>query len=326
MTARNSSAFRIQRSELAVPATSARFFAKAAASPADAVFLDLEDAVAPHMKDEARAAAVRALKEHDWGGKTMVVRINALDTRWAFHDIVDLATHAPRLDLILAPKISGADDIRFIDRLLSLLEQQAPRAKPIGVEALIETAKGVAHVEEIAASSERLEALIFGVGDYSVDMRTQDRVFGKTNPNYAMDGDTGTVRHVNDQWHFALARIANACRAYGLRPIDGPFADFGDVEGYRASAERSRALGFEGKWAIHPSQVALANEIYSPTADELSWAENIFDVLDKSNRQGNGAVAFGGVLIDMAHHKVASYIVDRAKRIAQVSSSNGGAA
>ena len=310
---------RLQRSELAVPATSPRFFAKAAAGDADVVFLDLEDAIAPTMKEEARKGAVQALVEHDWGRKTMAVRVNGLDTPWALRDITEVVLDAPRLDLILLPKASSAADVQFVDQLLTLLEREAPRDKRIGIEVLIETAKGVAHVEEIAASSPRLEAMIFGVGDYSVDMRTLDRVFGKVNPRYAVDTplpDGRRAEHVNDQWHFALARIANACRAYGLRPIDGPYADYGDPAGYRAAAERSRALGFEGKWAIHPSQVELANAIYSPTAGEQAWATQTIATLDASNRSGQGAVGVGNVLVDMAHHKVASYILLRAEAIA----------
>jgi malyl-CoA/(S)-citramalyl-CoA lyase len=313
-------ASRLQRSELAVPATSARFFAKAAASPADAIFLDLEDAIAPGMKDEARAGAVRALVEHDWGRKTVAVRINGLDTPWALRDLMEIVPRAPRLDLILVPKVGSAGDVQFVDRVLSFLECETPRDRPVGIEVLIETAKGVSRAEEIAASSPRLEAMIFGVGDYSVDMRTFDRVFGKVNPGYAMDAvlaEGGRIGHVNDPWHFALARIANACRACGLRPIDGPYADYGDPSGYRASAERSRALGFEGKWAIHPSQVELANGVYSPTGEEQEWAARIIDALDASNRDGRGAVGVDNVLVDMAHHKVASYILSRAKRVAE---------
>ena len=319
MSMQQSPTSRLQRSELAVPATSPRFFAKAAAGDADVVFLDLEDAIAPTRKEEARKGAVQALVEHDWGRKTMAVRVNGLDTPWALRDITEVVLGAPRLDLILLPKASSAADVQFVDQLLTLLERETPRDKRIGIEVLIETAKGVAHVEEIAASSPRLEAMIFGVGDYSVDMRTLDLVFGKVNPRYAVDTplpDGRRAAHVNDQWHFALARIANACRAYGLRPIDGPYADYGDPAGYRAAAERSRALGFEGKWAIHPSQVEVANAVYSPTADEQAWATQTIAALEASNRQGQGAVGVGNVLVDMAHHKVASHILRRAQTIA----------
>jgi malyl-CoA/(S)-citramalyl-CoA lyase len=306
---------RLQRSELAVPATRPRFFEKAAEGAADALFLDLEDAVAPGQKHEARARAIEALQQVAWGTKTVAVRVNGLDTPWALQDIADIARQAPRLDLILLPKTSSAADVRFVDQLLTLIERETGREKRIGLEVLIETARGVANVEEIAQASGRLEAMIFGVGDYSIDMRTQDRVFGRPNSRYAVltdaDGDGLRHRHWNDQWHFAMARIANACRAWGLRPIDGPYTDYADAEGYLACAERARALGFEGKWAIHPSQIALANEVFSPSQGDLEWAGRATELLARSTREGQGAVGADGVLFDMAHQKLADYIVQR---------------
>jgi len=306
---------RLQRSELAVPATSPRFFAKAAAGPADTVFLDLEDAVAPAHKDQARAQAIEALQQVDWGGRTVAVRVNGLDTPWALQDIVDVTRQAPRLDLILLPKAGSAFDVRFVDQLLTLIERETCRSKRTGIEVLIETALGVANVEEIAQASDRLEAMIFGVGDYTVDMRTHDRVFGRPSERYAVltdaDAAGGRQRHWNDQWHFAMARIATACRAWGLRPIDGPFTDFGDADGYRAAALRAKALGFEGKWAIHPSQIALANEVFSPSAQELDWAARTTELLERTTQGGQGAVGAKGVLIDMAHLKLADSIVQR---------------
>ena len=306
---------RLQRCELAVPATSPRFFAKAAAGAADALFLDLEDAVAPTHKDQARAQAIEALRDVDWGARTVAVRVNGLDTPWALRDIVEVARHAPRLDLILLPKAGSGADVRFVDQLLTLVERETGRATRIGIEVLIETARGVANVEEIAQASPRLEAMIFGVGDFTVDMRTHDRVFGRPSERYAVltDADAAGVRHRhwNDQWHFAMARIATACRAWGLRPIDGPFTDFGDPDGYRACAQRAKALGFEGKWAIHPSQIELANEVFSPTAQELEWAARTTELLARTTRDGQGAVGAEGVLIDMAHQKLADSIVQR---------------
>jgi malyl-CoA/(S)-citramalyl-CoA lyase len=305
---------RLQRSELAVPATSPRFFAKAAAGAADVIFLDLEDAVAPAKKDEARAQAIAALNDLDWGTKTLAVRVNGLDTPWAAQDILEVARRAPRLDMILLPKAGSAFDVQFVAQLLTLVERETGRAKRTGIEVLIETAKGVAHVEEIAQASDRLEAMIFGVGDYTVEMRTYDEVFGTPSPRYSIltHGEaSGRERHWNDQWHFAMARIANACRAYGLRPIDGPFTDFRDADGYRASALRAAALGFEGKWAIHPSQVELANEVFSPTPAQLAWAARINAVMEKTTAAGQGAVGADGVLVDMAHLKMADAIVER---------------
>ncbi len=304
---------RLQRSELAVPATSVPFFEKAARGPADSIFLDLEDAVAPSRRAEARDNAVRALNEVDWGRKVMSVRVNGLTTPWAISDIIAVA-RCPRLDMILLPKVETAGDVEFLDRLLTGLELERPRERPLGIEILIETTRGLANVEAIAAASPRLEGIIFGVGDYSIELENFDTVFGEPNPDYAVLGRSGTDggRHLNDQWHFALARIANACRAYGLRPIDGPYANYGDADGYRASATRARALGFEGKWAIHPSQVALANEVFSPSTGQIAWARNIAARMEAEAARGSGAVGLDGVLIDRAHVKLAEKILQRA--------------
>jgi malyl-CoA/(S)-citramalyl-CoA lyase len=298
--------FRLQRSELAVPATSEPFFEKAARGPADSLFLDLEDAVAPNRRVEARANAVRALNEVDWGKKTVSVRVNGLTTPWAIADILAVA-RCPRLDMILLPKVETAGDVVFLDRLLTGLELEVPRTQPLGIEILIETTKGLANVEAIAAASPRLEGIIFGVGDYSIELENFDTIFGAPNPEYQVAGAQG------DQWHFALARIANACRAYGLRPIDGPFTNYGDPEAYRASAIRARALGFEGKWAIHPSQVAIANEVFTPSAAQIAWARDIAAKMATAADEGKGAIGLEGVLIDRAHVLLSGKILRRAR-------------
>ncbi|MGH6617330.1 HpcH/HpaI aldolase/citrate lyase family protein [Sphingomonas sp.] len=309
------SGFRLQRSELAVPATSEKFFEKAARGPTDSLFLDLEDAVAPNRRIEARAAAVKALGEVDWGSKTASVRVNGLTTPWAISDILAVAA-CPRLDMILLPKVETAGDVIFLDRLLTGLELETPRARPLGIEILIETTKGLANVEAIAASSPRLEGIIFGVGDYSIELENFDTVFGASNGDYAVlaraEGKP-PEHHWNDQWHFALARIANACRAYGLRPIDGPFTNYGDPDGYRASATRARALGFEGKWAIHPSQVEIANEVFTPSAGQIAWARDIAAKMDAAAGEGKGAIGLEGVLIDRAHVLLSDKILRRAR-------------
>ncbi len=306
---------RIQRSELAVPATSTQFFEKAARGPADSLFLDLEDAVAPQQRLEGRANAVAALNTVDWGNKTVSVRVNGLATQWGLADILAVA-RCPRLDMILLPKVETAGDVVFVDRLLSALELETPRARKLGIEILVETTKGLANVEAIAAASLRLEGIIFGVGDYSIELQNFDLVFGAANPDYAMlarEAGKPAERHWNDQWHFALARIANACRAYGLRPIDGPFANYGDPDGYRESAIRARALGFEGKWAIHPSQVALANEVFTPSSGQIAWATDITRRMEAASREGKGAIGMEGVLIDRAHVLLAGKILRRAR-------------
>jgi malyl-CoA/(S)-citramalyl-CoA lyase len=306
---------RLQRSELAVPATSPHFFEKAARGHADVIFLDLEDAVSNDKKDRARTLAVEALNDIDWGDKTMAVRVNALDTPWAYRDIIAVAEKCPRLDMILLPKPAVAADIYVVETLLNGIEATIGRRDPIGIEALIETAEGLCNVESIASASDRLEALIFGVGDFTLSVQARDPLTGGPNPRYSVltgtDEDGQRARHWNDPWHFALARIVTACRAYGLRAIDGPFGDVRDEAGYRASAMRASALGFEGKWAIHPSQCQPANEVFSPDPSELVWAEQVTAAMAKAEGEGAGAVLVDGKLADLAHLKMVRTIMDR---------------
>jgi malyl-CoA/(S)-citramalyl-CoA lyase len=312
--------FRLQRSELAVPATSPHFFPKAAKGDADVIFLDLEDAVAPEQKIKARENAIEALNQMDWGDKTVAVRVNGLDTPWAFRDILDIGLKCPRLDMIMLPKTGTPFDVQYVDTLLGQIEQDVKRKEPFGLEVLIETALGMSNVEAIAASSERLEAMIFGVGDYSVSMQTGDVLFGSAVAKYSIltaPNERGErERHWNDKWHFALARMANACRAYGLRAIDGPYVDYADTDGYRACAERSAVLGLEGKWAIHPSQVAIANEVYSPSQELLEWSGRLVTAMNEAVGQGRGAASLDGKMIDMAHFKVAENIARKREAIA----------
>lgn len=301
---------RPQRSELSVPASSARFFRKAAAGDADAVVLDLEDGVAADRKDAARAAAIEALGGIDWGRKTVSVRVNGIGTPWCHHDIVEVAAACPRLDRIVLPKCNEAFDVRFVAALLDGIEQARGGDTRIGIAALVETPKGVGRVEEIAAAHQRLEAVIFGLGDYMAEMRTPDRTVGVPNPDYAMPADPAP--HLNDQWHYALARIANACRAAGVRPIDAVYADYRDEAGLRASARRSRALGFDGKWAIHPDQVVPINEVFSPDAARVAWARRVLAVLEHAGTAGDGAVGEDGTMVDAVHARMARQILREA--------------
>ncbi len=310
---------RLQRSELAVPASSPHFFEKAARGDADVIFLDLEDAVSNDKKDRARDMAVQALNEIDWGDKTMAVRVNSLDTPWAYRDIIAVAERCPRLDMILLPKAGVAADIYVVETLLNGIEATIGRHTPIGIEALIETALGLSNVESIAAASPRLEALIFGVGDFTLSVQARDPLTGGPNPRYSVltapEADGSRSRHWGDPWHFALARIVTACRAHGLRAIDGPFGDVGDPDGYRASCLRSSALGFEGKWAIHPSQAPIANEVFSPDPTEVEWAVKVTQAMQEAEAAGNGAVLVDGRLVDLAHLKMVDVILARQKRI-----------
>lgn len=302
---------RPQRSELSVPATSSWFFAKAAAGAADAVVLDLEDGVAEGRKDAARDAAIEAANTVDWGGKTLSVRVNAIGTPWCHRDIVEVATACPRLDRIVLPKAEEAFDVRFVAALLDGIERaRGGEGRRIGISALVETPKGVARTDEIAAAHPRLETVIFGLGDYMAEMRTPDGTVGLPNPDYAVPAEP--TPHLNDQWHYALARIANACRAAGIRPIDAVYADYRDEAGLRAAARRSRALGFDGKWAIHPDQVAPINEVFSPDLARVEWARRTLALLERSAAAGAGAAGEDGTMVDAAHARMARHVLRQA--------------
>ncbi len=298
---------RLQRSELAVPGSQPALFTKAADSDADVVFLDLEDAVAPADKEQARRNVINTLLELDWRerGKTVCVRINGIDTHYMYRDVVDVVEQAGhRLDILLVPKVGVPADVYLVDALLTQIEEARGIPHRIGIEALIETALGMAHVEAVAQSSRRLEALHFGVADFAASVRARTVSIGGLNPDYP-----------GDQWHAAIARMVTACRAFGLRAIDGPYGDFKDAEGYCAAAQRAAALGCEGKWAIHPSQIALANEVFSPPPAEVARARRILEALEEAARGGRGAAALDGRLIDAASARMANNIVQIAEAI-----------
>jgi citrate lyase subunit beta/citryl-CoA lyase len=287
-------------------------FTKASQCEADFVFLDCEDAVVPDDKPQARKNIIEALNDLDWSGKTMSVRINGLDTHYAYRDIVDIVEQAGQhLQTILIPKVGTAADVYAVDMMVTQIEQAVGIKHRIGLECLIETALGGANVMSIAQASPRLEALHFGVADYAASMRARTTNIGGLNPDYQCDGALG------DQWHSALVQIATACRAFGLRAIDGPFGDFNDPDGYRAAARRVAALGYEGKWAIHPSQIALANEIMSPPEKEVERARRILEALDEAAKAGKGAAQLDGKMIDIASERMARGILQQAEQISQ---------
>jgi citrate lyase subunit beta/citryl-CoA lyase len=306
-----SSVSRVQRCELAVPGSSPEMFEKALKSGVDFIFLDLEDAVAPDDKLQARKNVIAAINDLDWKGHgiTVSVRINGLDTQYMVRDVVDLVEQAgSKIDTILIPKVGVYADVYMVEAMLSQLETQQGLKNKIGIEALIETALGMANVEDIAkqgALGGRLEALHFGVADYAASNRARTVNIGGLNPDYP-----------GDQWHFALSRMTVACRAYGLRPIDGPFGDIKDPEGYIAGAKRAAALGCEGKWAIHPSQIALANDVFTPPEAEVNKAKRILEALKEAAAQGKGAAALDGRLIDAASERMANNVVRAAEAIA----------
>lgn len=301
---------RVQRCELAVPGSSPGMFEKALNSGVDFVFLDLEDAVAPDDKVQARKNVIQALNDLDWKGHgiTVSVRINGLDTQYMVRDVVDLVEQAGnKIDTLLIPKAGVYADIYMVQAMVTQLEMQQGLKNRIGLEALIETALGMANVEDIArnGAAGRLEALHFGVADYAASNRARTTNIGGLNPDYP-----------GDQWHFAISRMIVACRAYGLRPIDGPFGDIKDPDGYVLAAKRAAALGCEGKWAIHPTQIALANDVFTPPEREIEKAKRILAALKEAAAQGKGAAALDGRLIDAASERMANNVVKIADAIA----------
>lgn len=303
---------RLQRSELAVPGSNPGMFEKAANSDVDYIFLDVEDAVIPDDKEQARKNIIEALNDIDWKGKTLSVRINGLDTHYMYRDVVDIVEQAGNnLDTILIPKAGTAADVYTVDCMVTQIEAAKGIKDPIGLECLIETALGGANVMAIAQASPRMEALHFGVADYAASLRARTTNIGGLNPDYVCEGALG------DQWHAALVNMVTACRAYGLRAIDGPFGDFSDAEGYKAAARRVAALGYEGKWAIHPSQIALANEVMSPPEKEVTRARRVIEALQEAAKAGKGAAQLDGKMIDIASERMARNVIEQAEAIAK---------
>ena len=299
---------RPNRCQLFGPGSRPALFEKMAASAADVINLDLEDSVAPSDKDAARANIIQAISSIDWGKKTLSVRINGLDTPYWYRDVVDLLEQAgPRLDQIMIPKVGCAADVYAVDALVTAIERAKGRTKPISFEVIIESAAGIAHVEAIAASSPRLQAMSLGAADFAASMGMQTTGIGGTQENYYMLREG--VKHWSDPWHWAQAAIVAACRTHGILPVDGPFGDFSDDEGFRAQALRSATLGMVGKWAIHPKQVALANEVFTPSEAAVADARAILAAMEDAKANGQGATTYKGKLIDIASMKQAEVIV-----------------
>eukprot|EP00746_Dinoflagellata_sp_MGD_P003824 gnl/MRDRNA2_/MRDRNA2_107411_c0_seq1.p1 gnl/MRDRNA2_/MRDRNA2_107411_c0~~gnl/MRDRNA2_/MRDRNA2_107411_c0_seq1.p1 ORF type:complete len:854 (-),score=181.62 gnl/MRDRNA2_/MRDRNA2_107411_c0_seq1:438-2999(-) len=312
---------RLNRSELYVPGTQAKLIPKAGSSKADVVIMDLEDSVAIGEKETARKNVVQALKEVDFGKKTVGVRINSCDSTFQYRDIVDIIEQAgERCDMFVIPMVGVASDIYAVDMLVSQVEKAVGRQKSIGFGMIIETPLGMSNVHEIAAASKRNESLHFGVADYAASTRSRTTNIGGPNPKYGVltdkEGDAPRSFFWGDNWHYAMARIMVAARAHGLRPVDGPFGDIADPDGYKAQANRGAVLGFEGKWAIHPSQVALANEVFSPSEAEVTKAKRILEAMEQAARDGLGAVSLDGKLIDIASIKQAEQIIKKAEATA----------
>ncbi len=305
---------RPNRCQLFGPGSRPELFVKMAASAADVINLDLEDSVAPDDKDAARANIIAATHDVDWGNKHLSVRINGLDSPYWYRDVVDLLEQSSdRLDQIMIPKAGCAADVYAVDALVSSIEAAKGRTKPIAFEVIIETAAGIAHVEEIAAASPRLQAMSLGAADFAASMGMQTTGIGGTQENYYMHREG--EKHWSDPWHWAQAAIVAACRTHGVLPVDGPFGDFSDDEGFRAQARRSATLGMVGKWAIHPKQVALANEVFTPSEEAITEAREIIAAMEKAKAEGQGATVYKGRLVDIASIKQAEVIVRQAEMI-----------
>ncbi|MFS4437945.1 L-malyl-CoA/beta-methylmalyl-CoA lyase [Paracoccaceae bacterium GXU_MW_L88] len=316
---------RPNRCQLFGPGSRPAIFEKMAASDADVINLDLEDSVAPQDKPQARKNIIEAVNDIDWGNKTLAVRINALDTPFWYRDVVELLEEAwDRVDQIMIPKVGNAKDIYAVDALVTGIERAKGRKKPINFEVIIESAAGLAHVEEIAASSPRMVAMSLGAADFAASMGMATTGIGGTQANYYMIEDAkedGGERHryLSDPWHFAQAAIVAACRTHGLLPVDGPFGDFSDEEGFRAQARRSAVLGMVGKWAIHPKQIAIANEVFTPDEAAVTEAREILAAMKEAEARGEGAAVYKGRLVDIASVRQAEVMVKQADLIAGAS-------
>lgn len=299
---------RPNRCQLFGPGSNIKLFPKMAASAADVINLDLEDSVSPSDKDSARANVIDAVNTVDWGTKMVSVRINSLDTPYWYRDVVDLLEQTgDRLDQIMIPKVGNAADIYAVDALVTAIEAAKGRTKRINFEVIIESAAGLVNVNDIAASSPRMVAMSLGAADFAASMGMQTTGIGGTQDGYYMlHGDT---RHYADPWHLAQTAIVAACRTHGILPVDGPFGDFSDDEGYRAQSRRSATLGMVGKWAIHPKQIALANEVFTPSDAAVAEARDILAAMAKATANGEGATVFKGRLVDIASIKQAEVIV-----------------
>ena len=305
---------RPNRCQLFGPGSRPALFDKMAASAADVINLDLEDSVAPDDKPQARQNIIQAIGDVDWGNKHLSVCINGLDTPYWYCDVVDLLEQSSdRLDQIMIPKVGCAADVYAVDALVTAVEAARGRKKRIALEVIIESAAGIAHVEEIAASSPRLQAMSLGAADFAASMGMQTTGIGGTQENYYMIRDG--VKHWSDPWHWAQAAIVAACRTHGVLPVDGPFGDFSDDEGFRAQARRSATLGMVGKWAIHPKQIALANEVFTPSEAQVTEAREILAAMEAAKAAGQGAATYKGRLIDIASMRQAEVIVRQAEII-----------
>jgi citrate lyase subunit beta / citryl-CoA lyase len=295
---------RPRRSCLSVPGSSPKMLAKGPTLPADEVFLDLEDSVAPGAKEEARANIVAALNDNDWTGKTVVVRINGVPTKWCYRDVIEVVEGGgEHIDCLMIPKVEYATDVTFVDDLLRMIEDTIGLEKRIGLELQIETATGLTNIDEIAQVSDRAETLIFGPADMSASLGLPTVTAGLPMPGYP-----------GDHWHHVLMTILIAARNAGLQAIDGPYLVIKDLDGFREMSLQARALGYDGKWALHPGQIDVLNEVFTPSQDEFDKAEAMLEAYaHATDVQLTGAVMFGTEMIDEASRKMAEQMATRGR-------------
>ena len=297
---------RLERSVLLVPASNWGMIQKTAAARADAVCIDLEDAVAPDEKEASRANVARAYRNLDFGNKLRMFRMNGLDTHFAYRDLVEIVEAAGDcIDLVVVPKVNRPEDIYVVETLLGQIESYKKFSRPIGIEALIETALGCLNIREIAACSERLEGFVYGPGDYAASVRMPMESIGELDENDRV--------YPGHRWHHIMHSIVSAAKAYNKRAVDGPFAGIKNPEGLMQACKIGRAMGFDGKWCIHPSQIETVNQTFVPSEKEIDWARTVLDEYEAALREGRGAISVKGKMIDVASLRMCRAIVERAK-------------
>ena len=297
---------KLERSVLLVPASNWGMIQKTSSSLADAVCIDLEDAVTVEEKESSRENVVRAYKELDFGNKLRMYRINGLDTHYAYRDLIDVVEAAGDcIDLIVVPKVNRPEDVYMVDVLLTQIESYRKFTRPIGIEALIETALGCVNIREIAACSNRLKGFVYGPGDYAASVRMPMESIGELDENDAL--------YPGHRWHHVMHSIVSAARAYNKRVIDGPFAGIKNAEGLKHACKIARAMGFDGKWCIHPSQIEPVNQIFVPSEKELAWAQTVLNAYEVARKEGRGALSVKGKMIDVASLRICQTTVERAR-------------
>jgi citrate lyase beta subunit len=301
-----------RRTILSVPGHIEKMHHKASESEADVVMLDLEDSVPLNEKENARRLVIQSLSSIDWKGKVVTARMNGLDTPFGYRDILEIAEKAGQMvDAVVMPKVNHCGDIHFADRLLGGVEMQKGYADRIGIEAIIESAEGLQSVGEIAAASDRLKTLVFGVADYSASI-------GARLVSISGHGEKEEELYPGHRWNFAMSRMVTAAKASGLLAIDAPYGNFKDSDGLQRASVMACALGCDGKWAIHPGQITTINSVFSPSPEDIERARTVLDAYEKAKAEGRGAASVDGRMIDQATVRLAQQLWDKAKYLEKV--------